>query len=183
MLGGVGSSDEHEPAGSEDPVTAWSRLWDRQRAPIERAETDPEGPEPAESTIAHLRSLAEHPPADRREAPRRPRVRRRVLIVIAAVVLGGGPSLVSWLVASDQPTVPEAVNAPTSTDDEFLPTTMPDVLGARLPKATDLIVAADLELVDIRFVRGPAGRVVATEPTPGEAVTVGTDVLISVGTA
>lgn len=173
---------------SEDALsTAWSRLWDQPRAGADRAgdggprEAANRGADSVESLPEHGPSLQESDHVTQTREPARSRRSRWLLIASAAVILGGGPILVSWLVTSDRPaTLPLAdPSGPASVG--LVPTTMPDVLGSRLPKATDLIVDAGLDVHDIRLVQGRDGRVVSTEPTPGEAVTVGTDVTISVG--
>jgi beta-lactam-binding protein with PASTA domain len=85
------------------------------------------------------------------------------------------------LVGSDRPAPSGVATSSAPAVDGYVPTTMPDVLGAPLPRAVELIVQADLQVVEILFAPGRDGLVVATEPTAGEAVTAGTGVSLWIG--
>jgi beta-lactam-binding protein with PASTA domain len=63
----------------------------------------------------------------------------------------------------------------------FVPATVPDVTGKTIPTAVTRIHEANLEVGDIVPIAGTPGRVVRTDPTPGEAVTAGTHVTIYIG--
>jgi hypothetical protein len=60
-------------------------------------------------------------------------------------------------------------------------TTVPDVLGRRTGRATLMLERAGLVLGEVIEVAGDQGRVVRTDPTPGETVVVGTTVILFVG--
>jgi hypothetical protein len=102
-------------------------------------------------------------------------------LLLAALVILGGLAATVVIVGSDRPAPGEAAAAPTPAADAYVPATMPDVLGARLPRAIDLIVDAELHVAEVRFAPGPERRVVASEPTAGEAVTAGTGVSLWIG--
>jgi tRNA A-37 threonylcarbamoyl transferase component Bud32 len=106
----------------------------------------------------------------------------RALVALAAVILVaaigiGARALSQTAAAPSSPARPSIVSPPPA----FIPATVPDVLGRSVPIAEKRIVAAHLAVGEVVPIAGKLGRIVRTDPTPGEAVTAGAPVTIYVG--
>jgi PASTA domain-containing protein len=142
----------------EGGQTEHARHTQADRAPTKPERMEREGARPAGSVIGRaLVALA-------------------VIILVAAIGIGArtlsenaaGPSPPAW-------------SSSVSPSAAFVPATVPDVLGRSVLLAKKRIVAAHLEVGGIVPIAGKLGRVVRTDPTPGEAVTAGTLVTMYVG--
>jgi beta-lactam-binding protein with PASTA domain len=58
---------------------------------------------------------------------------------------------------------------------------VPDLEDLTIPTAVERLHGANLEVGEVIPIEGTPGRVVRTDPTPGEAVTAGTRVTIYFG--
>jgi hypothetical protein len=109
--------------------------------------------------------------------------------VLVAVAAGGFVTL-RWVRGTDRERPVAATRShssspsgtpSTSATPAIAGATVPDVLGRRMGPATDLLERAGLVVGAVTEVPGDRGRVVRTDPTPGEAVVAGTVVAIFVG--
>jgi hypothetical protein len=82
---------------------------------------------------------------------------------------------------SDAQSASPSTSPPSSPTPAIVPATVPDITGMTLQNAVARIHEAKLEVGDVVPVGGLPGRVVRTDPTPGEAVTAGTRVTIFMG--
>lgn len=190
------ASDEQAPELDEallrSDVAVWSRLWERPPRVVDAA-ADPTGGRSAGETIEELRATSERGYVAELRAQQRRRTIRWLATSVAAIWISGTVlgAAVLFRPAAAPSVAPEPVagvdaGAPVETveaaaDVDYVPTTMPDVLGQRLSEATGALVDAQLTVVDLRFVRGRQGVVVASDPTAGEALAAGTGVTLSVG--
>ncbi len=142
----------------------------------EAVETDlkPAEPEALERTERERAERSGTEPAV--SVMRRAIVATAVIIVVAAIGIGARE-------LSRTKADPSSPASPSigSLSPALIPATVPDVLGRTTRIAENRIVAAKLEVGDIIPIAGKSGRVVRTDPTPGEAVTAGTPVTIYVG--
>jgi hypothetical protein len=178
--------------GAAAPADAaiWSRLWERPPRAVAAA-TDPTGGRTPTATIEELRAASERSFVAELRSQSRRRTSRWLATSIAAIWFSGTVlgAAVLFRPPTESPTVLEprtATGAPMETAEaaaaaDYVPTTMPDVLGERLSDATGALVDAQLTVVDLRFVRGREGVVVASDPTAGEALAAGTGVTLSIG--
>lgn len=125
---------------------------------------------------------AEREPPERDRAERAVSIPGRATVAVTAVMLVaaigiGGQALFQNEGVSSPPASPSIASAPPA----FIPATVPDVLGRTVPTAEQRIFAANLEVGEIVPIAGKPGRVVRTDPTPGEAVRAGTPITIYVG--
>jgi hypothetical protein len=186
-----GEDVELEPGSTHADPAVWSRLWERPPRAVADA-VDPAGGRSAAATIDELRATSERGYVAALQADGRRRVTRWLLVSLAAIWISG--TLLGAMVLSRPDAAPTpggqvaevgAPSLPTSTtvaaSAEYVPATMPDVLGERLSDATAAITEAQLTVVDLRLVRGREGVVVASDPTAGEAIAAGTGVTLSIG--
>jgi hypothetical protein len=144
------------------------------REAVEKTDLQPAEPEAVERAERERAERSGAEPAV--SVVRRAIVATAVIIVVAAI--GIGARELSHTKAD--PSVPASPSIG-SLSPAIIPATVPDVLGRTIRIAEDRIVAAKLEVGDIIPIAGKSGRVVRTDPTPGEAVTAGTPVTIYVG--
>ena len=181
----------------EDGTTAavdsavWSRLWER--PPRVVAETvDPTDGKPASQAIVDLRTLSERGYLAALRSHRRARVTRSLLLTRVGLAISGALlAAVTWFdltgggvtgrSGATGDALGRAVTAALTQASDYVPATMPDVVGDQLAKATRKISAAGLAVVDIRTVSGADDVVVSSDPTAGEAVAAGTGVSLSIG--
>jgi len=147
-----------------------------EHASREAVETDlePAEPEAVEQAERERAKRAGAEPAV--SVMRRAIVATAVIIVVAAIGIGARE-------LSRTKADPSSPASPSigSLSPAIIPATVPDVLGRTIRIAENRIVAAKLEVGDVIPIAGRSGRVVRTDPTPGEAVTAGTPVTIYVG--
>jgi serine/threonine-protein kinase len=157
------------------------------------AEGGPALPAPPEAVPARAAAAAEPPARGARGG--RHRARRRILVgavigaSLLAVAAGGFLALRSVRgTERDRPPAaspsasPVSNGSPSASPTSAIEaTTVPDVLGRRTGRATLMLERAGLVLGEVIEVAGDQGRVVRTDPTPGETVVVGTTVILFVG--
>jgi hypothetical protein len=166
-----GAADQPEPVA--DPG-----LVDLTRAP--NAETDVTEAPPTGTPEAPDHS-------DRSGGPRARDTAIGIARVVATIVAGLILLAIVWRAGTGiQPDDPPASSAPaasTSASPVVEGTTVPDVLGDDVDTATATLEGAGLEVDRVVVLDRQAREVTRTEPTPGEAVAVGSDVVLYVGEA
>lgn len=185
------AGDEVDAATMRADAAIWARLWERPPRAVTAA-TDPTGGRSAIATIAELRGMTERGYVAELRSQGRRRVARWLVLSVAALWISGTviaaailyrPAVDEPAAGPDRGTSAVAPTEPAGTAGvaEYVPTTMPDVLGERLSDANGAIADAQLTVVDLRLVQGREGVVLASDPTPGEAVAAGTGVTLSIG--
>jgi hypothetical protein len=125
--------------------------------------------------------------SDRSGGPRARDTAIGIARVVATIVAGLILLAIVWRAGTGiQPDDPPASSAPassTSASPIIEGTTVPDVLGDDVDTATATLEAAGLEVDRVVLLDRQAREVTRTEPTPGEAVAVGSDVVLYLGEA
>lgn len=184
---------EDDEDGTTTPLDSavWSRLWER--PPRVVAETvDPTDGRPAPQAIVDLRALSERGYLAALRSHRRARVTRSLLLTLAGLTIGGTLLAAATLfgprdeIGAGRPgatgdALGRAVAAALTPAGDYVPATMPDVVGDRIDKATRKISEAGLAVIDIRTVPGVDDVVVSSDPTAGEAVAAGAGVTLEIG--
>lgn len=146
-------------------------------------------PHPAQVAVDATR-----PPAHPRRAPQAPepvrsgwwRRHRRLAVALGSTVVVGGGALWGVLARDDwqdriTPARSPAVPSTASPGIRIVPTTVPNILGRTVDRASARLERSGLVVGDITMVAGRSGVVVRSEPTQGEAVIAGTTVDLFVG--
>jgi hypothetical protein len=165
---------EERERGARAEREASEREEQASREAVEKTDLEPAEPEAVEQEEGERAERAGAEPAV--SVMRRAIVATAVIIVVAAIGIGARE-------LSGSQADPSSPASPSigSLSPAIIPATVPDVLGRTIRIAENRIVAAKLEVGDIIPIAGRSGRVVRTDPTPGEAVTAGTPVTIYVG--
>jgi hypothetical protein len=144
------------------------------REAVEKTDLKPAEPEAVERAE---RERAERSGAEPAVSVMRRAIVATVVIIVVAAIGIGARELSRTKADPSSPASPSIG----SLSPALIPATVPDVLGRTIRIAENRILAAKLEVGDIIPIAGKSGRVVRTDPTPGEAVTAGTPVTIYVG--